>query len=299
MTHRNTRRATVATAAVGALALTALVAGPLTGRGAAAGSKCPTRIVSLSPTATEDLFAIGAGRQVVAVDNQSNYPASAPLKSGLSGYTPNPEGIYADYRPDLVVDSFNPNTVNQTLRTIHIRVLFQPTAADLRIAYQQILNLGTVTCHTAQATRLVHQMEAKVVAIRREVGAKARGLLYYDEISAPPYLYAASSRSFIGELFGTLGMRNVSNDPSGFPALSQEQVVKSSPKLIFLTDNQPKDGGITAHQVATRPGWSSIRAVKTHSIFPLNDDAASRWGPRITVLMQQIATDVLAYRAHH
>lgn len=299
MTHRTTRRATIAAAAAGALALAAVAVGTLAGPVAAAGTTCPTRIVSLSPTATEDLFAIGAGRQVVAVDSDSDYPKGAPRKSGLIAYSPNGEAIYSDYRPDLVVYSYNANDLKGDLHAVHVRTLYQPTAADLRIAYQQILNLGAVTCHKAQASSLVHRMEARIVTIRREVGTKARGLTYYDEISAPPYLYAASSRSFIGQLFGTLGLRNITTDPSGFPALSQEQVISASPQLIFLSDNQPNDGGVTTHQVVTRKGWGTIRAVKAHAIFPLNDDAASRWGPRITVLMQQIATDVLAYRAHH
>src|SRR5438067_2969418 len=102
----------------------------------------PQRIVSLSPTATEDLFAIGAGKQVVAVDNQSNYPSSAP-KTKLSGYTPNAEAI-AGYQPDLVVVSSNPSGLVAALARLHIRTLLEPPAQNLAGAYGQIMTLGAV-----------------------------------------------------------------------------------------------------------------------------------------------------------
>ena len=296
MVHHKSRRTATVAAIIAMFALAGLVALTLVGPGTAVAASCPHRIVSISPTATETLFAIGAGPQVVAVDSQSNYPAGAPRKSGLIAYSPSGTAIYSDYHPDLVVESYDANHVTEILRTLHVRVLYQPTAANLRVAYQQIHNLGIVTCHRAQATRLIHTMQAKIVSIRRALGTKARGLLVYDEISGPPSLYAASSRSFVGQLFGTLGMRNVTTDPSGFPLLSQEQVIAASPQLIFLSDHMAKDGGVSAHTVITRPGWGSIRAVRTRAIYALNDDAASRWGPRITVVMQQIAADVLAYR---
>lgn len=299
MTNRISRHIAVVAGVVATAVLAVLIAVPLAGHATASGASCPRRIVSISPTATESLFAIGAARQVVAVDSQSNYPSTAPRKSGLIAYSPSGTAIYSGYRPDLVVVSYDANHVIEELRAVHVRVLYQPTAANLRIAYQQIRNLGIVTCHRAQAARVVHTMQAKLVGVRHALGTRARGLLTYVEISAPPSLYAASSRSFVGQLFGTLGMRNISSDPSGFPALNQEQVIAASPQLIFLTDHLAKDGGVTAHTVATRPGWGSIRAVAAHAIYPLNDDAASRWGPRITVVLQEIAHDVLVYRAHH
>jgi iron complex transport system substrate-binding protein len=287
-------------AVVGAAAAAAIVAIPVLGRATAASARCPTRIVSISPTATESLFAIGAGNRVVAVDSDSNYPASAPRKSGLIAYSPNAEAIAANYRPDLVIVSYDANKVIENLKRLGVQVVFQPTAKNLAAAYQQIATLGAVTCHKATARRVVVTMQHQITAIRRAAYAKSSGLTYYDEISAPPYDYAASSKSFIGQLFGLLGMRNITNDRSGFPELSQEFIIKASPQLIFLSDNQRNDGGVTARAVATRPGWSHVRAVTNHAIFGLNDDAASRWGPRVVVLMREISNAVFVYRrAHH
>jgi iron complex transport system substrate-binding protein len=273
---------------------------PLVEHATASGASCPRRIVSISPTATESLFAIGAGARVVAVDSDSTYPSRAPRKAGLIAYSPNAEGILTSYHPDLVVVSYDANKVVENLRRAHVRVLFQPTAANLPVAYRQILNLGIVTCHGPQAVRVVHTMQRQITAIRRAAGTKAHGLVYYDEISAPPYEYAASSRSFIGQLFGLLGMRNITNDPSGFPQLGPEAVPAANPQMIFLSDNQRNDGGVTAAAVAKRgPSWRLIRAVKNHAIYGLNDDAASRWGPRVIVLMREISSAVFSYRRAH
>ena len=138
--------------AVALVALVLLLAAAIGPRPAAARrSVFPTRIVSLSPTATEDLFAIGAGKQVVAVDNQSNYPSNAPLTK-LSGYTPNAEAVAA-YNPDLVVVSFDGNHIVEALGKLKIPVLVEPTASTLAQAYTQIEQLGTATGQTAQAAR--------------------------------------------------------------------------------------------------------------------------------------------------
>jgi iron complex transport system substrate-binding protein len=294
-THRRHGRA----AALSVTALAALaVAIPTLTHAHASAAPCPRRIVSLSPTATEDLFADGAGRQVVAVDSDSNYPAHAPRKSGLNAYSPNAEAIAGDYNPDLVVVSYDANRVVEQLHALGIRVLFEPTAKNLAAAYDQIEGIGEATCHTADSVRVVGSIKRQIATIRAASTAKARGLVYYDEISAPPYDYAASSKSFIGQLFGLLGMRNIttSGADNGFPELSQEYIVKASPQLIFLSDNEPIDGGVTATSVEHRTGWKSIRAVKAHAIYGLNDDAASRWGPRVTVLLREIATAVSTYR---
>ncbi len=299
LSHRRYRLAAV----LGAAVLGAVVAVPLLVRQTASSAACPTRIVSISPTATESLFAIGAGNRVVAVDSDSNYPASAPRKSGLIAYSPSAEAIAVHYRPDLVVVSYDANHVIEQLRTLGIRVVFQPTAKNLAAAYQQITALGVATCHTSGAEHVVATMQHQIAAIRHAAYAKSSGLTYYDEISGPPsssVVYAASSKSFIGQLFTLLGMHNITSDPSGFPELSQEYIIKASPQLIFLSDNQKSDGGITASTVAHRAGWSTIRAVRNHAIYGLNDDAASRWGPRVVVLMREISDAVYAYRrAHH
>ncbi len=128
--------------------------------GSAGTERLPQRIVSLSPTATESLFSIGAGRQVVAVDSASDYPKRAP-HTKLSGITPNAEGI-ARFHPDLVVVQYDANKIVEALDKLHIRVLVQPSASTLADAYAQIRRLGAVTGHRLGAAKLVTRMKRQI-----------------------------------------------------------------------------------------------------------------------------------------
>jgi iron complex transport system substrate-binding protein len=273
----------------GVAALAALV---LAAPAAARQAVVPQRIVSLSPTATEDLFAIGAGRQVVAVDDQSNYPASAP-KTKLSGYTPNAEAIAA-YRPDLVVVSFDANHVVEALGKLKIPVLVEPTAATLADAYGQILALGRATGHSAGATAVVAGMKHKIAAIVAATPRPSPPLTVYHELE--PDLYSVTSKTFIGRIYTMLGLKDIADAAdktgSGYPKLSNEYVIAADPKLIVLADTICC--GQTPAKIAARPGWKTIAAVSDGGVVPVSDDIASRWGPRIVDFVRQIATKVKA-----
>ena len=123
----------------------------------------PQRIVSLSPTATEDLFAIGAGDQVIAVDDQSSYPADAPT-TDLSGFEPNVEAI-AGYEPDLVVYATEPGDLGSSLQDLGITALQLDAAPNLDVAYDQIEQLGAATGHTDEAGGLVADMRSRIEAL--------------------------------------------------------------------------------------------------------------------------------------
>jgi iron complex transport system substrate-binding protein len=258
----------------------------------------PTRIVSLDPTSTEDLYAVGAGKQVVAVDAYSDYPAGAP-KTSLSGLTPNIEAI-AKYNPALVISSQNSGGLVTGMAKLGIPVLIEPAAATLAQAYAQIAQVGTATGHAAQAATVVSGMKAQIAAAVRKAGTGHKGLTYYWELSANPY-YSATSATFIGQVVGLFGLKNIADAASkpadgGYPELSAEYIVTAQPQIIFLADNQAADGGQTPAVVAKRPGWSGIPAVKDGEVIGLNDDIASRWGPRLPELVEQIAQAV--ERAH-
>jgi iron complex transport system substrate-binding protein len=264
------------------LAIVAAV-GLLPGLAPAAG---PHRIVSLSPTATETLFAIGAGKQVVAVDDQSDYPKRAP-KTTLSGFTPNVEAIAA-YRPDLVVVQYDSGGVVESLRKLDIRVLVQASAKNLAVAYAQIKQLGAVTGHKKSATSLVTRMKRAIAKAVKTTPRKPRTV--YHELS--PDYYSATSNTFIGGIYKLFGLRNVadaadSSGSGGYPQLSAEYILSSNPALIVLADT--RCCGQSVASVSSRPGWSNIAAVRTHSVVAVDDSVASRWGPRVVQFVQAIA----------
>jgi iron complex transport system substrate-binding protein len=255
---------------------------------AAPADQRPERIVSLSPTATEMLFAIGAGGQVVAVDSNSNYPEEAP-KTDLSAYQPNIEAI-AGYKPDLVVYSDDPGELAAGLGKLSIPALRQPAATRLDDTYAQLDQLGRATGHQAEAAQLTATMRAeieKIAAARPE-----RPLTYYHELDKN--LYTATSKTFIGQLYDQLGMRNIADaadkEASGYPQLTAEYVIKADPDLIFLADT--KCCGQSARTVAARDGWDQLTAVRSGGVVALDDDVASRWGPRVVDFLKTVATKV-------
>ena len=275
--------AALAVAVAGASAgSTAPVAFPVTvvgSNGKVTVSTRPTRIVSLSPTATETLFAIGAGSQVVAVDDQSDFPRSAPHTS-LSGFTPNVEAI-ANYRPDLVVIAYDPKGLAGALNRLGITVLHQDGAKSLKGAYQQIRQLGLVTGRESRATRLIAAMRLQIAKIVADAKKGRSGLTVYHELT--PDLYSATSKTFVGQVYTTLGLRNIADAADsagfGFPQLSAEYIVSASPDVIVLADTVCC--GQKPSTVAARPGWDRISAVRTGSIVRVHDSIASRWGPRL------------------
>ena len=254
----------------------------------------PARIVSLDPTSTEDLYAVGAGPQVVAVDQDSNYPAGVP-KTGLSGLTPNIEAI-AKYNPSLVVASQNSGGLVSGMTKLGIPVLIEPAVSTLDAAYAQIQQVGEATGHAAQAATVVTGMKQQIAADVAKTGTAHKGAAYYWELSASPY-YSAASSTFIGQVVGLFGLKNIADAVSkpadgGYPQLSQEYIVTAKPQIIFLADNEPADGDQSPAVVAKRPGWSGIPAVENHEVIGLNDDIASRWGPRLPQLVAEIAAAI-------
>ena len=253
-------------------------------------TKQPHQIVSLSPTATEMLFAINAGHQVIAVDDQSNYPADAPMTK-LSGFQPNIEAIAA-YNPDLVVASDDNGGLVHGLAALNIPVLIETAAKNLNDAYKQIEHLGVATGHAADASTLETKMRADLAAITASLPKPAKALKVYHELDDT--YYSATSATFIGQVYGLLGLKNIADGATAaapdYPQLSAEYIVSSNPDLIVLADT--KCCHQTLATVAARPGWSSIAAVKSGQVVGADDDIASRWGPRVVEFLQAIAPHV-------
>ncbi len=252
----------------------------------------PRRIVSLSPTSTEVLFAIGAGDAVVAVDSLSDYPAEAPV-TDLSAFQPNVEAI-ASFTPDLVVVSFDPGDLASGLEALGIPTILHPAASDLDDAYAQIEQLGAATGHLAEAAALVARMRSEIDDIVASLPAMPAPPTYYHELD--PTFYSVTSGTFVGELYDLLGLRNIADaadaSGSGYPQLSAEYVIDQDPDLIFLADT--RCCGQSAASVAERPGWDELTAVRTGRVVELDDSVASRWGPRIVDFLRTVADAVTA-----
>jgi iron complex transport system substrate-binding protein len=252
----------------------------------------PEKIISLSPTATEMLFAVGAGSQVTAVDDQSDFPAGVP-KTDLSGFKPNAEAIAAK-NPDLVVLANDIDQIVAQLGKLKIPVFLSPAAQSLDDTYREISEFGTLTGHPAEATKVNEQMKADIDQAVKALPARGKALSYYYELG--PELYSATSKTFVGGVFDLFGMTNVADaadadgTKGGYPQLSAEGLVKANPDTIFLADT--KCCQQTSDTVKARTGWSAITAVQKSQIYPLDDAIASRWGPRTVDLVKAVAEAV-------
>ena len=255
-------------------------------------SSRPAAIISLSPTATEMLYAIGAGGQVKAGDDDSDYPSQSP-KTKLSGFEPNVEAIVA-YKPDLVVVSGDTGGLIKELATFKIPVLELPAAAKLADVYTQFDELGQATGHVAQAGQEDASLRSQLAKITAAAPRHSAPLSYYYELDQT--YYSVTSATFVGQLLNLLGMRSIADAATGaaaaggYPQLSAEYIIKANPDYIILADT------ICCHQsaatVARRPGWSSLSAVRQGHVVALNDDIASRWGPRTTDLLRTVETAI-------
>ena len=243
----------------------------------------PRAIVSLSPVSTEMLYAVGAGDQVIAVDDQSDYPAGIPVTE-LSGYTPNVEAILG-YEPDLVVANADTADLVAGLEQAGVETLILPAAQNLDDTYAQIEQVGAATGHVGDAAELVAQMRGEVDEIVAALPERQVPLRYYHELDDT--YYSVTDDTYIGEIFSMFGLTSIATGDNGYPQLSAEFIVEENPDVVFLADGQCC--GVTPENVAQRAGWNELTAVRDGHVYVLDEDLASRWGPRVVDLMREVA----------
>ncbi|MEX0972622.1 MAG: helical backbone metal receptor [Solirubrobacterales bacterium] len=256
----------------------------------------PERIVSLSPSATETLFALGAGEQVIAVDEESDHPPGVP-RTDLSSYQPNVEAIVG-YDPDLVVlQASVARDVPAGLRRVGLTVISEPAPANLDDAYAQFRQLGLATGRPERGRRLAREVRG---AVEGTLGAAppGRGLSFFHELD--PDLYSVGTRNFIGRIYQRLGLRNVAEPAARragtpYPQLSSEGVVAADPDLVVLADGECC--GQSPAKVAGRPGWDEVAAVRNGAVVAIADDIASRWGPRLPIFVAKVVEAMERARA--
>ena len=273
---------------------------PLLDSALADASTPPQCVVSLSPTATETLFAIGAGREVQAVDTDSDYPTSGLPTKRINALNPSVESVlgickktssYPTTKPDLVIISYDANDIQQKLTNLGVKVVDQDAPATLGGAYQEIEQLGSLTGHVSKADALVASLKTTINADIASVPAHpSKKVTVYYEVDTNPY-YSLTSDTFVGSLMKSLGLVNIADADSttadaGYPELSAEYIASSNPKLIFLA------GDASVASVAKRAGFKDISAVLNGHVIELNADIASRWGPRLGILMNDLTKAV-------
>ena len=250
------------------------------------------KIISLAPSNTEILFALGAGKQVAAREDFSNFPAevkSLPSIGGSSGKY-SLEQI-AKIQPDLILASpLTAADVISSLKTITPNVFIVPNPQDLNGLYTNLTNVGLLTGHTDEADALVKDFTARAKAVTDRVSrATNKPKVFYElDGTDPAKPWTSGSGTFIDLLIGMAGGQNVGNVLKGdYAQISQEQLIVQNPDIILLGDSLY--GNIQPEQVEARPGWNVIAAVKNKQVFAFNDDLVSRPGPRMIDGLEALA----------
>ena len=243
----------------------------------------PTRIVSYSPGATETLFAIGAGDQVVAADEFSDYPDKTALLERVRYTDPDPERAI-ELEADLVILAGQQEAQVEQLRRLGLPVLFNRTPETVEGIFDSILLLGRATGHDEEATALIAEMQRRIEAVATRIADVERGPAVFYELTDD--LYTASPDTFIGGMLHLLRAQNIANGAtSPFPQLTTEAVIAADPQVILLADGE----WVSVESVSARPGWAGVAAVADGRVYPVDPDLGNRPGPRIVEAIEGMA----------
>ncbi len=250
-----------------------------------------TRVVSLSPGATETIYALGAEAALVAVDNNADFPeAAASFATRVDAFQPNIEAIAA-LEPDLVIVPSDIGGIVGALDRLNIPVLFIDLDTDVQTiddVLGQIGLMGRLTGTEARSAEIITDLTARVQVVEDGLRglATAAGPTVYHELDST--FYTVSEQTFIGSLYRTLKARNIAEDGGGiaYPQLTQEAIIAANPEVIVLAD---EEFGVTIDIVKARPGWNAIFAVQNDQIYAVDPDIISRPGPRIVDALEQLA----------
>ncbi|MGB8981483.1 MAG: cobalamin-binding protein [Anaerolineales bacterium] len=251
------------------------------------------RVVSLAPSNTEILFAIGAGDQVVGRDEFSNYPPEAETLAKVGGSMGqySPEAILA-LEPDLVLAAeINPPELVKQLEDLGLTVFYLKNPTTLDEMYGNLQQVATMTGHEAETETLVEGLKARVAAVDEKIATVTEKPVVFYEIDASdaskPFTYGPGTfGDLLIERAGGVNFSTVAGVTDPYPQVSLEQIVASNPDVIVLGDSI---WGITAEAVKARAGWGTIAAVQEDQIFPFDDNLISRPGPRLVDGLEQLA----------
>lgn len=246
----------------------------------------PRRIVSLGPAATETLFAVGAGSQVVGRTDFCNYPPEATEVASVGGFdgkTFSLETVIA-LKPDLVcLYSVMHDHLIEPLKKLGIAV-YVSDANSVDDVIREIGDIGRITGHAAEAAAVTKRIDDAVKLF--QTAAAKKGNKVYWEVWNSPFMSIGSS-SFINDVIEKAGGINIFCDTAeGYPVISEESIFARNPDIIII----PSDMGYSASDIYKRAGWNAISAVRNKKVFDINSDIASRAGPRIYLAIEEIAS---------
>ena len=250
----------------------------------------PQRIISMAPSNTEILFAIGAGDQVVGRDALSDFPDEAKNLTDIgSTFDALNTELIVSLKSDLVLaaEINTPEQVKQ-LEDLGLTVYYLKNPLTLEEMYGNLEIVAQLTGRKEEAAALIESLKARVAAVDEKIAPiSSRFSVFYElDGTDPAKPYTAGKGTFIDQLIDRAGGSNIASDLEGYPQMSLEQVVATDPAFIILGDARY---GITPESIGERPGWENLSAVKNGHVVPFNDDLVSRPGPRLVDALEELA----------
>jgi len=249
------------------------------------------RVISLAPSNTEILFAIGAGSQVAGRDELSDYPEEAKAIESVGGSMGDfsTESIVA-LEPDLVLASeLNAPELVKTLEDLGLTVYYLPNPKSFEALYENLRTVGRLTGHEEDAAMLVESLVTRVAAVDEKIApVSARPSVFYElDATDPLKPWTSGPGTFVDLLVMRAGGMNVGSSLQvEWAQISSEELVAADPGIILLGDALY---GVTVESVAARTGWEAVTAVKNNTIYPFNPDTATRPGPRLVDALEEMA----------
>ena len=250
----------------------------------------PQRIISLAPSNTEILFAIGAGDQVVGRDTLSDFPEEAKNATDIgSTFDALNTELIVSLKPDLILAAQinTPEQVKQ-LEDLGLTVYYLKNPTTIEGMYGNLELVAQMTGHEEEAATMIESLKRRVAAVDEKIAPiSSRPSVFYElDGTDPAKPYTAGKGTFITQLIERAGAQNIAADLEEYPQLSLEQVVAADPAFIILGDARY---GVTPESIAQRPGWENLSAVKNGKVVPFNDDLVSRPGPRLVEALEELA----------
>ena len=249
------------------------------------------RIVSIAPSNTEILFALGAGKQVVGREELSDYPPEAKNVPSIGSVFQkiNTEAIVA-LKPDLILAAeINSPEQVKALEDLKLTVYYLPNPKTFDDLYANLETVGKLTGRSTEAAKLNESLKARYDAVIQKVAqAKDAPTVFYEiDATDPTKPYTSGPGTFIDLVITLAGGKNIGGElKDAFAQISSEELVKQNPDLIVLGDALY---GVTPDSLAQRPGWSTLNAVKNKQVFTFDDNLISRPGPRLIDGLEQMA----------
>lgn len=252
----------------------------------------PEKIISLIPSNTEVVYALGNGEAIVGVTDFDNYPEEAMSKEKIGGIEFNIEKMIS-LKPDLVLahestaDSVKDGL--QQLKDAGIQVVVVNDAQSLDSVYESIEMIGKAIGEQEKATELVDDMKERFVKLEKQAESikEDQKKSVFVEVSPAPEIYAAGKNTFINEMLELISAKNAIGDMEGWPKIDQEAIVERNPEVVVTTYGYYSEKPV--EQVLGRQGWNNVKAVKDKQVFDVHSDLVTRSGPRLAEGAEELA----------